>query len=192
MAHGVLMESLAKAGVKPEDVTDVLITHSHGDHVGGLRDAAGKSAFPKAVIRMSAKEWASLQANDGAKALVAAIGAQVQTFEPGATVAPGITAVAIDGHTPGHMGYEIVSNGERLLDIGDMAHSSIVSLARPDWAMGFDGDKAAAKASRMAVLKRVSATGEAIFAPHFPFPGVGKVAVQGQGYVWVPMPQPKP
>lgn len=185
-ASGVLPASLAKAGVTPDQVTDVLITHAHGDHIGGLVTADGRPAFPKAVVRMSAKEWAWLQTQDQAKALVAAITPQVQTFEPGGTVVPGITSVALDGHTPGHVGYEIVSGHERLLDIGDTAHSSIVSLTKPAWIMGFDNDAQVGKAVRLAELKRLAQSHELIFAPHFPFPGVGRIEAKGAGYVFKP------
>jgi glyoxylase-like metal-dependent hydrolase (beta-lactamase superfamily II) len=185
-AGGKLIESLAEAGVRPDQVTDVLITHSHGDHVGGLVGADGKPAFPKAVVRMSKAEWAFLQANAGAKALVAAITPQVQAFEPGGEVAPGIVSVAIVGHTPGHTGYEIVSGKDRLLDIGDTAHSSIVSLAKPAWVIEFDTDAKLGRAARQAELARLAKSRETIFAPHFPFPGVGRVEAKGDGYVWRP------
>lgn len=184
--HGVLPESLAKAGVAPDQVTDVLITHSHGDHVGGLVLADGRPAFPKAVIHMSANEWAYLQSQAQAKALAEAIAPQVKTFAPGQTVVPGITAVGLYGHTPGHAGYEIVSGRERLLDIGDSAHSSIVSLAEPGWIIQFDHDAQAGRANRIAVLTKVAKSGELIFAPHFPFPGVGRVEAEGHGFAWKP------
>ncbi|WP_419319169.1 MBL fold metallo-hydrolase [Caulobacter sp. ErkDOM-E] len=183
-AKGVLVQSLAKAGVTPDQITDVLITHGHFDHVGGLVGADGKSAFPKATIRMASAEWASLQGQAPMKPLVEAIAAQVKTFEPDAALFPGVRAVAIKGHTPGHVGYEIASGGQALLDIGDTAHSEIVSLARPDWVIAFDGDVPVATASRIALLKTFSASGGLIFSPHFPFPGVGKVEAAGEGFVW--------
>lgn len=178
--------SLAAAGVAPAQVTDVLITHSHGDHVGGLVDAGGASAFPNAKVRLSAAEWTFLQGNAGAAKLVAAIAPQVATFAPGAEVVPGIRAHAVAGHTPGHVSYELTSGNARLLDIGDTAHSTIVSLGRPDWLMGFDSDAAVGKASRRAELSRLAASHEIVFAPHFPYPGVGRIAAQGDGFAWVP------
>lgn len=185
-AHGVLMESLAKAGVMPDQVTDVLITHSHPDHIGGLLTADGASAFPKAVIRMTDVEWAVLKDDPQQAGFVSAIGPQIQPFKGGAEVLPGITSVVLKGHTPGHTGYEIVSGASKLLDIGDMAHSSVVSLAKPEWAMGYDSDKPAGEATRRAELTVLARSGETIFAPHFPFPGTGKVVVKGDGFALAP------
>jgi glyoxylase-like metal-dependent hydrolase (beta-lactamase superfamily II) len=185
-AHGVLMQSLKKAGMSAGDITDVLITHVHGDHVGGLATADGMPAFPKATVHMSNAEWVFMQSQSDLAPLVKTISAQVQTFEPGTLVAPGITAVAIKGHTPGHVGYEIVSGDDRILDIGDSAHSSIVSLVRPDWAMGFDSDRAVAKASREALLSDLSKSHEKIFSPHFPYPGVGTIESEGIHFRWQP------
>jgi glyoxylase-like metal-dependent hydrolase (beta-lactamase superfamily II) len=184
--HGVLRESLASAGVSADDVTDVLITHEHPDHVGGLLDAQGRSAFPKATIRMSANEWAFTQSQADTHALVTTIKAQVQTFEPGQPVLPGITPLALYGHTPGHVGYEIASEGQRLLDIGDMFHSSIVSLAKPDWTIAWDTDKTEGIRVRRRELQQLAATHELIFAPHFPFPGLGWIQRTGNGFSFRP------
>ena len=185
-ANGVLIGSLAKARVTPDQVTDVLITHSHPDHIGGLLTADGTPAFPKAVVRMTDAEWASVKANPQQAAFVDAIGPQVQPFAGGAEVLPGITSVVLKGHTPGHSGYEITSGASKLLDIGDMAHSVVVSLAKPEWAMGYDSDKPTGEATRREELTTLAKSGETIFAPHFPFPGTGTIKVQGDGFVLAP------
>jgi glyoxylase-like metal-dependent hydrolase (beta-lactamase superfamily II) len=185
-AGGVLPQSLAIAGVQPAQVTDILVTHSHGDHVGGLLTADGRLAFPSATVRMSATEWAFMQANVGQKALVAAIAPRVKPFAAGSAVIPGITFVAIFGHTPGHVGYRIVSGGQSLLDIGDTAHSAVISLARPEWTIGYDTDATEGRASREKILAQLATSHQRIFAPHFPFPGIGTVVKSGAGYAWKP------
>ncbi|WP_019515108.1 MBL fold metallo-hydrolase [Sphingomonas sp. Mn802worker] len=182
---GTLMQSLSQAGVAPDQITDVLITHGHPDHVGGLGDANGKPAFPKAVVHLSAPEWQSIQQGRGMD-VVPAIKAQVTTFEPGATVLPGIIAVALPGHTPGHSGYRITSGKQSLLVIGDLAHSAVVSLAQPAWPIQYDGDKPQGERTRVAELAQLAATHQRIFAGHFPYPGVGYVVRSGAGYAFQP------
>jgi glyoxylase-like metal-dependent hydrolase (beta-lactamase superfamily II) len=185
--HGVLLASLAKLGVSAQDVTDVFITHGHHDHTGGLVDADGKPTFAKATIRMSEREWAAIQADPRAKAQMAPVASRVETFEPGRPVLPGITPVALYGHTPGHTGYSITSEGKTLLDIGDVAHSAIVSLAKPGWAEGYDFDKVAGAAARLAILKPLADERTLIFVPHFPFPGVGRIEASGDAFAWRPL-----
>jgi glyoxylase-like metal-dependent hydrolase (beta-lactamase superfamily II) len=188
--HGALIESLAKAGVSPGQVTDVFITHSHGDHVGGLRAPGGGPAFPHAVIHISAREWAWMKSQPLEGALVQAISAQVKPFEPGVALAPGVEAVALYGHTPGHVGYQISAGGAHLIDMGDTAHSSVISLARPDWAIEYDTDAVQGRRTREAELARLARSGELVFGPHMPFPGVGRVVASGEGYAWRPAPAP--
>jgi len=185
-AKGQLVESLEKTGLKPEQITDVLITHVHGDHVGGLVTADGKQQFPNAALQISAPDWAWLQTMPNMAELVNVIKPQVKTFTPGDKVLPDIRSVPLPGHTPGHVGYQIVSGKERILDIGDSAHSAIISLAKPQWAIGFDNDRAEGIANRKALLAKLAADHELIFAPHFPYPGVGYIRSKGDHYIFEP------
>lgn len=184
---GRLPASLRAAGVEPSQVTDVFISHAHPDHVGGLLTDEGVLAFPNAAVHLSAPEWEALKSQADAAALVAAITPKVATFPPNAAILPGVvTAVAVDGHTPGHTAYEIASGDERLLYLGDAAHHHVVSVQRPEWTVQFDGNAPLAQASRRALLQRAADGNLRVYAVHFPFPGLGHVNAQGDNFVWVP------
>jgi glyoxylase-like metal-dependent hydrolase (beta-lactamase superfamily II) len=185
---GRLPRSLALAGVQPVAVTDIFISHTHGDHVGGLVTKAGALAFPAATIHMSAPEWAAFQAGTDAdgRRIVAAIAPKVTPFEPGAQVLPVVKAVATPGHTPGHSSYEIGAGADKVFYLGDVAHHSVISVQRPAWSIPFDADRPAAEAMRQQTLAKLAADRTRVFAVHFPFPGVGHVAAEGDGLVWKP------
>lgn len=194
---GRLLQSMAETGFAPVTVTDIFISHSHGDHVGGLVNASGELNFPNAAIHISAPEWAYLKGltPEAARtigisnhaALIAAITPKVVEFAPDSAVVPGVVkAVAIRGHTPGHSGYLITARRVSLLYVGDAVHHFVVSLRKPQWPIAFDGDKETAQASRSNLLGDLAKSGQLVYAVHFPFPGLGKIQRQGDGYAWVP------
>ncbi|WP_374599702.1 MBL fold metallo-hydrolase [Brevundimonas sp.] len=186
--EGKLLTSLSAAGVQPAQVTDILISHAHGDHVGGLVNAQGQLVFANATIRMTANEWDALKADPTMAALVTAITPKVQTFAAGAEVLPGVTAVDIQGHTPGHTGYQITSGSEGLLYIGDTMHHSVISVQRPNWTIQFDGRADVAEASRRALLERAASENLRLYAVHFPYPGLGRIERRADDFVWVAEP----
>ena len=180
---GKLPVSLASAGVDPASVTDIFISHGHGDHVGGLV-LNNALAFPNATIHMQAAEWNSFKVQSQMAPLVIVIASKVVEFQPGADLIPGVKAVDIKGHTPGHSGYLITSGDQSLLYIGDAMHHSVISVQQPDWTIAFDGDAPTAQTSRKQLIADSAATGQRIYAVHFPFPGLGKLAKRGDTYVW--------
>jgi glyoxylase-like metal-dependent hydrolase (beta-lactamase superfamily II) len=194
---GKLPQSMAAAGEKPASVTDIFISHAHGDHIGGLISSTGALAFPNATIHISAPEWKWLSglSPDEAKnfgiqqvsSLVSTIKPKVQPFEPGADLLPGVVkAVELKGHTPGHSGYRIGSGADRVLVFGDAMHSYVVSVRRPAWHVAFDGDQEIGATTRMALVKSSAASGQRLYSEHFPFPGIGKIVQGKDGATWQP------
>jgi glyoxylase-like metal-dependent hydrolase (beta-lactamase superfamily II) len=175
---GMLPATMTSAGVDPAGVTDIFISHAHGDHIGGLVTAEG------GLVHMSANEWAAMQADTQLTPIVVAINPRVVAFQPGADLVPGVKAVDIQGHTPGHSGYLVTSGDQSLLYIGDTMHHSVISVQQPDWTIAFDGDAPTAQASRRALIDSSAVSGQRIFAPHFPFPGLGRFTRTGDGAVW--------
>jgi glyoxylase-like metal-dependent hydrolase (beta-lactamase superfamily II) len=194
--NGRLMEGLAAAGYTPDDVTVVVLTHMHGDHIGGLMEK-GAPAFPKARYVMGQAEydfWTDAKrvgtpAEGGQKGVLANVKplAEKATFiGDGATVVPGITSMAAFGHSPGHMIFRVESEGKQLVLTADTANHFVLSLQRPEWEVKFDMDKAAAAASRKKVFDMIATDRLPFLGYHMPFPAVGYAEKQDVGYRFVP------
>jgi glyoxylase-like metal-dependent hydrolase (beta-lactamase superfamily II) len=189
MAAGGLVAALADAGMQPGDVTHVVLTHMHPDHIGGLTDDAGAATFPDAAYVAGQAEfdfWAA-QSDEGFEAKVRPFADRMTFLAPGGDVAPGITAVDASGHTPGMLAFLLDSDGQALMITADTANHHVWSLANPDWEVVFDADKAKAAETRRRILGQIATDRIAMQGYHLPFPGIGFVEQDGDGFRWVPM-----
>lgn len=187
-AEGTLT-ALTAAGMTPDMVDVVVITHMHGDHIGGLMGADGTTpTFANARYVTGAVEHnAATEAGDeGFLKNVAPLNDRFTFLEDGGSPVSGVTAVAAFGHSPGHMVYNVESGGQRLMITADTANHYVWSLQRPDWEVRFDRDKAAAAATRKAVFGQIAADRIPFIGYHMPFPGVGYVEAMGDGFRYVP------
>ncbi|WP_208353301.1 MBL fold metallo-hydrolase [Pseudaestuariivita rosea] len=193
LGQGGLQNALAEAGVAPDAITIVVITHMHPDHIGGLM-TDGQPTFPNARYVTASAEydfWKAQEAGnrvgDMVKANVTPLAENMTFVEDGASVASGVTAMAAFGHTPGHMTYMLESDGQQLLLIADMANHYVWSLAYPDWEVRFDMDKEAAAATRRRVLGMLAADKIPMIGYHMPFPAAGFVDTREDGFRYVPV-----
>ncbi len=180
--------ALAAAGYTPEQVDIVVITHMHGDHIGGMTMEDGSPTYPNARYvtgRVEFDAWAS-QDNERFKTKVEPFAEQMTFIEDGGSVASGLTAMGAFGHTPGHMNYMLESEGTQLYLGADFANHYVWSLGFPDWEVKFDMDKPAAAAMRRKILDMLAADKIAFVGYHMPWPGVGYVETKDDGYAYVP------
>ncbi|WP_279483635.1 MBL fold metallo-hydrolase [Aureimonas sp. SK2] len=193
---GLLTQRMGAAGLKPGDVTLVVLTHLHGDHIGGLMEG-GVPVFSNAryaVGRTEMEFWTSDDAKNGPRAENAkAVEATVVPLQDKTTllgdgdeVVPGMTARAAFGHTPGMMAFEVSSAGERLFLMADTFSHFIVSFQRPDWQVRFDQDKTAAAETRRRFAGMLADAKVPLLGYHLPFPGLGYVERDGDAFRFVP------
>lgn len=203
---GQLIENLRASGYTPEQVDVVLLTHLHADHFGGLLDAEGQPAFPKATVYLSQVEydtWTSaamaeevppefrdyvVQIQKLVQRAADAYQGHWKTFAGSELPVSGVTARPDPGHTPGHTAYEITSEGQSLLILGDTIHCAAVQFPRPDAAVMFDSDTAQAVTSRMDLFRRVAGGKTLLAGMHLAFPGLGRLRSEGpNSFAWVPL-----
>lgn len=178
---------LGAAGVTPDQIDVVVLTHMHGDHIGGLMTGEAPTFANARYVTGSAEHnhW-STAGNEGFDKMVKPLNDKMTFLDDGGAAASGITAMLAAGHTPGHMVYMLESDGQRLAITADTANHYVWSLAHPDWEVSFDTDKAAAAAARRAVFGMLAADKVPFIGYHMPFPAMGYVEAVDTGFRYVP------
>ena len=196
---GKLAENMEDAGIDPAEVTDVIFTHAHPDHLWGLLDDFDELTFPDADYHMAEAEWDFWRADDtldkmpeerktfvvGAQNRLAELADRIMLFSSGAEVVSGVEAVDTSGHTPGHTSFMVGSGENGLFIVGDAITNVAVSFAKPDWHSGSDQNPEKGAKTRLALLDRLASENTPIIGFHMPHPGAGRVERSGTAYRFV-------
>jgi glyoxylase-like metal-dependent hydrolase (beta-lactamase superfamily II) len=200
---GQFQTNLKASGIDRNAVDMVVISHFHGDHINGLITPDKKLAYPNAEVLVPAGDWKyfmddgemSRAPNERMKAVFAgvrnvfdAIGRKVTPYEPGKEIAPGITAVATHGHTPGHCSHIVASGTSKVYVQADVTHVPYVNARHPGWHVFYDQDAAMAEATRRKVYDMLVAERMMVQGFHYPFPSLAHVEKSGDGYREVMVP----
>ncbi|OLP44458.1 MBL fold metallo-hydrolase [Rhizobium oryziradicis] len=199
---GKVLDSLKSRGIKPQDVTDILITHIHTDHTGGLVHD-GKPVFPNAIVHVSAIDENFFLNPENSKKTgyseryfdeaIETVGVynklgKVKTFADNDTILPGIKVSIHPGHTPGSAFYTVTSEGKTIVFIGDTIHVAAVQFPEPKITIQYDVDPKQAATTRINAFNNLSAEDLLVAAPHLPFPGIGHISKEGNDrFGWHPV-----
>lgn len=197
---GKLQDAFDAIGLSTDEVTHVVFTHGHPDHLWGLLDDFGDPLFYDADYMMGAGELDYWMADDtvntigeerqsmavGAKRRLEIIADQITTFDDGAEILPGVLAHATYGHTPGHMSFELRSGSDSVMVLGDAIGNHHVAFEKPGWVSGSDQDGEMAAATRLRLFDKITADKMRVIGFHLPGGGLGHADAQGDGFVFVP------
>lgn len=196
---GFLADGLAEAGAKPEQVDTLFATHLHPDHIAGMITADGKAVFPNAELVITQGEyefWSKPDVTDAlpepvnqwaglARAVLAAYAGRVRVIANDGEIAPGLHAVSLPGHTPGHSGWRLDDGGQTLLHVGDIIHAPALQAPDPEIAIAFDMDMGTARATRKRILDHAATDALLITGGHFLAPKFFHAERRGAGYALV-------
>ncbi|MGB3247278.1 MAG: MBL fold metallo-hydrolase [Sulfitobacter sp.] len=197
---GILLESLNALGVAPEDVTEVVFTHAHPDHLWGVLDDFDDPLFSRASYMIGKTEWdywmnpttvddigeGRVSFAVGAQRRLALIEDNVTFFDDGAEILPGVAARATFGHTPGHMSLEVRGGSESVMILGDCIGNHHVAFEKPEWNSGSDQDQDTAAKTRVSLIDQLAADKMRIIGFHLAENGIGYVDRTSDGYMFIP------
>lgn len=190
LGQGALYAGLQAEGIAFDSIDRIIITHGHGDHMGGILDADNRLVFPNAHYTIGRREWQHWHedpANRNAalwQRILAHLPVERITFvENEGEFLPGFSAVFMPGHTPGMMGLLIDSAGDRMLHVADVAHHGL-QCAYPDWCVDFDEDKVTARQTRQRMWDRAARENLLVFSYHIWQSGRGYVVANGNTWTW--------
>jgi glyoxylase-like metal-dependent hydrolase (beta-lactamase superfamily II) len=194
---GKLPLSLQDAGISPQEIDTVIITHAHPDHIGGALDRSGDFLYPNARYVIRAEEWEFWFSREAestapgpfvevARDRLSALESRTTLAADGDVISPGVSLLAAPGHTPGHTAVMFTSNSETLVYAADTALSPL-HLRHPEWPVGLDIDTRTASVTRKRLADRAASEGWLVILQHFPpFPGLGRIRRNGEGWRWEP------
>jgi glyoxylase-like metal-dependent hydrolase (beta-lactamase superfamily II) len=193
LAVGHLAESLAALNVTLDQIDTVVVSHPHGDHIGGATRGIGDEAHPtfsQARYWLSQADWDAFSPPDALaqrsgmadKLLPLASAQRLDLADGEQDIAPGVRLLPLPGHTPGHMGVAFTSGQEVAVYVGDLIHHPL-QVEHPDWTPVFDALPEMAVATRRSLLERARRDHSLILSYHFPWPGTGHI-----GSAWEPGP----
>lgn len=197
---GALPDALAAAGIDPMDITHVIFTHGHPDHLWGALDDFDEALFANATHMMGQAEfdyWMDDATVDsiGAERASFAVGAKrrleiladdMVLFGDGEMVLPDVRAQLTPGHTPGHMAFVIGQGADAVMVLGDAIGNDHIAFARPEWTSGSDQDPEMAAATRAALFAQITAADMAVVGFHLQGGGIGRVTQANGGFVFQP------
>lgn len=196
---GKISDALEAVDLAPEDVTHVVFTHAHPDHLWGVLDEFDDPFFYEAEHMIGKAEWdywidpktvdtiesARTTMAVGAQRRLAAMEDAMRFFEDGEEILPGVAARMTPGHTPGHMSFEIRTSSESVMVVGDAIGNHHVAFARPGWRSGSDQDRDLGAATRKGLLDQLASEQMRLIGFHLPGGGIGRAEKQGEGYRFV-------